>query len=74
MVGQIDIGYIAGQGIFGENGSKLVAIGISFLLLSTVSSYTYIGPRIIQIISEDHKALSFLRSDKSETIFRNLPS
>ena len=68
MVGQIDIGYIAGQGIFGKNGSKLVAIGISFLLLSTVSSYTYIGPRIIQIISEDHRVLSFLRSDKSEII------
>ena len=68
MVGQIDIGYIAGQGIFGENGSKLVALGISFLLLSTVSSYIYIGPRIIQIVSEDHKVLSFLRSDKSEII------
>tara|TARA_B100000886_G_scaffold172931_1_gene118377 strand:+ start:155 stop:1384 length:1230 start_codon:yes stop_codon:yes gene_type:complete len=68
MIGQIDIGYIAGQSLFGKNGSKLVAFGISIILLSTVSSYIYIGPRVIQIMSEDHKALSFLRTNKSKTI------
>jgi len=68
MTGKVDIGYITGLVIFGEIGSKIVALGISILLLSTVSSYVYIGPRIMQIMGEDHKFLSFLKSPKNEII------
>ncbi len=68
MTGKVDIGYITGLVIFGEIGSKIVALGISILLLSTVSSYIYIGPRIMQIMGEDHKFLSFLKSPKNEII------
>ncbi len=68
MTGKVDIGYVTGLVIFGEIGSKIVALGISILLLSTVSSYVYIGPRIMQIMGEDHKFLSFLKSPKNEII------
>ena len=42
MVGKVEVGYIAGQKIFGRFGGKLISLGISILLLSTVSSYIYI--------------------------------
>ena len=67
MVGQIDIeDYLAGVQIFGDLGGKIMGSGISVLLLSTVSSYVYIGPRrIIQTMGEDHW---FLRKLKYETL------
>ena len=69
MSGQVDIGYISGIAIFGSVGAKIVGLGISILLLSTVSSYVYIGPRIMQIMGEDHKFISFL----SVTNKNNIP-
>ena len=71
MVGQVDIGYISGIAIFGNTGAKIIGIGISILLLSTVSSYVYIGPRIMQIMGEDHKLLSFLKIKDNKNIPRN---
>ncbi|OUX33964.1 MAG: amino acid permease, partial [bacterium TMED264] len=62
MIGKVEIGYIAGQQIFGHFGGKLVSFGISILLLSTVSSYVYIGPRIMSAMGEDHKVLGILSS------------
>ncbi len=61
MIGKVDIGYISGLVIFGEVGAKIISLGISILLLSTISSYVYIGPRIIQIMGEDYNSLSFLK-------------
>ena len=69
MSGQVDIGYISGIAIFGSVGAKIVGLGISILLLSTLSSYVYIGPRIMQIMGEDHKFISFL----SVTNKNNIP-
>jgi APA family basic amino acid/polyamine antiporter len=68
MVGQIDIGYLAGVQIFGDLGGKIMGLGISVLLLSTVSSYVYIGPRIIQTMGEDHWFLRKLKYKNSNDI------
>ena len=68
MVGKVDIGYISGVAIFGSAGAKVIALGISLLLLSTVSSYVYIGPRIMQIMGEDHKIISFLKVTNKNNI------
>ena len=68
MSGQVDIGYISGIAIFGSVGAKIVGLGISILLLSTVSSYVYIGPRIMQIMGEDHKFISFLNVTNKNNI------
>ena len=37
-----------------------MGIGISILLLSTMSSLIFIGPRVSQIIGEDHNFIKFL--------------
>ncbi len=61
MIKKVDVGYIAAIEIFGKIGAKIIGLGISILLLSTVSSYVYIGPRIMQIMGEDHSILNFLK-------------
>ena len=68
MIGQVDIGYLAGVQIFGDIGGKVMGLGISIILLSTVSSYVYIGPRIMQIMGEDHWFLDTLRYKNSNDI------
>ena len=60
LKGEIEIGYISSVNLFGEKSAKLISILIGLLLLSTVSSYVYVGPRIIQAIGEDYDKLSFL--------------
>ena len=60
MVGKVEIGYLAGVAIFGKIGATIVSIGISILLLSTISSYVFIGPRIIKAMGEDNSIISFL--------------
>ena len=60
MKGEIEIGYISSVHLFGDKSAKLISILIGLLLLSTVSSYVYVGPRIIQAIGEDYDRLSFL--------------
>ena len=59
LKGEIEIGYISSVNLFGEESAKLISILIGILLLSTVSSYIYVGPRIIQAIGEDYDKLSF---------------
>ena len=50
MTNELEVGYIAGINIFGDVGANIVGLGISILLISTVSSYIFIGPRIMQIM------------------------
>jgi len=61
MKGQVEVGYISGVQIFGNQGANIIGLGISILLLSTVSSYVYIGPRTMQIMGEDHEFFEFLK-------------
>ena len=60
MIGEVEVGYISGMKIFGSMGANIIGIGIAILLLSTVSSYIFIGPRITQVMGEDHSFLKFL--------------
>ena len=68
MMGQVDVGYVAGVQIFGEIGGIIMGLGIATILLSTVSSYVYIGPRIMQIMGEDHRFLNILKHKNSNGI------
>ena len=68
MTNELEVGYIAGINIFGDVGAKIVGLGISILLISTVSSYIFIGPRIMQVMGEDHEYLHFLSKKNDEGI------
>ena len=68
MVGQVEVGYISGVKIFGQTGAGIIAIGISFLLLSTISSYVFIGPRIMETMGEDYSYIRLLSKNNSQGI------
>jgi len=71
MQGQVEVGYISGVYVFGETGAVIIGLGISILLLSTVSSYVFIGPRITQTMGEDHHYIGFLSKTNHEGIPQN---
>lgn len=71
LIGEVEVAHISGMYIFGEGGGKIISIGISLLLLSTVSSYVYIGPRVMEAMGEDYTILSFLKKTDSKKIPRN---
>lgn len=60
LAGQIEAGLIAGRHIFGENGARLVTLFICLGLVSSVSSMTWVGPRVTMAMGEDLPALRIL--------------
>jgi len=68
MAGKVEVGYISGVKVFGETGAGIIGLGISILLLSTVSSYVFIGPRIMETMGEDFSYIGFLSKKNSQGI------
>jgi len=58
--GKVEIGYIAADYIFGETGGRIVGAMLALLLISTVSAMTLAGPRALQAIGQDYRAMSWL--------------
>lgn len=66
LVGKLEVGYIAAQHIFGERGADLMGITLALLLVSTVSAMVIAGPRVLQVIGEDHPPFRILaRTNRS---------
>ncbi|PJJ48838.1 APC family permease [Hymenobacter chitinivorans] len=57
LAGQLEVGYVAASEIFGAGIGRLMGAVIAVLLVSTVSSMVFAGPRIIQVMGEDLPAL-----------------
>ena len=60
MRGNVEVGYISSQYIFGEAGAAFTGVMMSLLLVSTVSAMTMAGPRVLQVIGEDFSVFRFL--------------
>jgi len=59
MRGEVEVGYIAARSAFGETGGRLTGLILAALLISTVSAMTLAGPRVLQVVGEDFRALRF---------------
>jgi len=59
LAGQIQVGYISAGNIFGPRGRDVAGCIISALLISSISSFIFVGPRITQVMGEDHRLLHF---------------
>jgi basic amino acid/polyamine antiporter, APA family len=57
LAGQVEVGAIAAERIFGPAGGRLMAGVIALLLVSTISAMTLAGPRVIEAMAEDHPPL-----------------
>ena len=53
MRGQMEVGFISGQYIFGHDGARVISVVISLLLISTISAMVIAGPRVISAIGQD---------------------
>ena len=60
LAGQIEVGFLSGKAIFGDLGGLIMAVFISFLLVSTVSAYVFLGPRVSKVMGEDFNVLRLL--------------
>lgn len=54
LSGELEIGQITANAIFGSKGGELISFGIGLLLLSGISAMVWAGPRITQVMGEDH--------------------
>jgi len=68
LAGQIEIGFLSASNIFGPVGADIMAVTISLLLVSTVSAFVYLGPRIAQVMGEDYYILRWLRKKSSKGV------
>jgi len=71
MAGQVDVGYISAFHIFGQTGGDIMGMLIAFLLISSISSMVFVGPRVSQVMGEDYQLLKFLsfRSKKGIPLY-----
>ncbi len=53
LTGQIEVGAIAGEKIFGAAGGHIMSGVIALLLVSSISAMTLAGPRVIEAMAED---------------------
>lgn len=53
MTGQLEVGLISAQHIFGQTLGNLMGLLIALLLISSISSMVFLGPRVSQVMGED---------------------
>ncbi len=53
IAGELEVGYVAAESIFGLWGAKFMGLLISLGLIASVSAMVLAGPRVIQAIGED---------------------
>jgi basic amino acid/polyamine antiporter, APA family len=64
LSGKLEIGYLSAEKLFGISGGKIMGSLITILLVSSVSSMIFAGPRVAQAMGQDLKALAFLSVTK----------
>lgn len=64
----IEIGSLSAVKIFGITGGNIMSVVISLLLISTISSMVFAGPRVTMVIGEDLTALRFFARKNSKGI------
>jgi APA family basic amino acid/polyamine antiporter len=55
--GQVEVGLIAAKAAFGETGGRFTGLVLAMLLISTVSAMLMAGPRVLQVMGQDFRAL-----------------
>lgn len=66
--GQLDVGRIAGEALFGPLGGKIVAGLVAAGLVSAVSAMTWAGPRVAMAMGEDIHLFRILAAKNSSGI------
>ena len=68
LKGQLEIGYLSAEKILGPAGGRVMGGMISLLLISSISSMIFAGPRITQAMGEDMSILRFIAKKSKKGI------
>ena len=68
LKGQVDVALIATNNILGTTANKWISAGIAFQLIATMSSYIWVGPRIIHSMAQQYKFWKWLRPTNAHNI------
>lgn len=68
LTGQVEVGLICAKHIFGTGPGNLMGAIIALLLLSSISSMAFIGPRVSYRMGEEHRLLRFLTRKRGADI------
>lgn len=60
LTGTIEVGAVSARYVFGETGGDLLSLALSLLLVSSVSALVLTGPRVLQTMGRDIRALRWL--------------
>lgn len=60
LKGKLEVGIISAEYIFGKSGGEIMGGIISILLISTISSMIFSGPRVISTMGKDFRLLRIL--------------
>jgi len=53
--GQVEVGQVATNSMFGNVGGKTISMAIGLILISSISAMVWIGPRVTQVMGEDYR-------------------
>lgn len=59
LAGQVEVGYLAGGYIFGPAGARIMGLLISIGLISSISSMTWAGPRVLWALADEIKIFRY---------------
>lgn len=68
LEGRIEVGYVAATHLFGPAGAAIMGVTLAVLLVSTVSAMVLAGPRVLQVMGQDHPALRRLARTRENGI------
>lgn len=57
LAGKVEIGFLAGNRLFGTTAAGILSVFIAVLMVSTISAMIFVGPRITQVMGEDYPVL-----------------
>ncbi|TYQ00166.1 amino acid/polyamine/organocation transporter (APC superfamily) [Tenacibaculum adriaticum] len=66
LAGQLNVGTIVVQKMFGEHIGNLFSMAISLLLISGISAMVWVGPRITSSMAKDYPLWSLFKNNKKE--------
>lgn len=68
LKGQIEVGQIVANLLFGKTGGNTITLLIGMLLMSSISAMIWVGPRVVRAMADDHQIWSFLAADNKNKI------
>jgi len=72
LQGQLEVGQITAVSLFGSKGGEWVSFGIALLLISSISAMIWSGPRVTQVMAEDHSLWQWFSNKKNDIPVRTI--